>query len=74
MNIWRDNYCLENDYDSKTKLSIIFSFAYIGAQSDLTQVMTLKKKIWSSASELKRTVLKVNCENWHTVLQNGVCN
>ena len=23
MNIWRDNYCLENDYDSKTKLSII---------------------------------------------------
>ena len=25
MNIWRDNYCLENDYDSKTKLSIIFS-------------------------------------------------
>ena len=25
MNIWRDNYCLENDYDSKTKLSIVFS-------------------------------------------------
>ena len=25
MNIWRDNYCLENDYDSKTKQSIIFS-------------------------------------------------
>ena len=25
MNIWRDNYCLENDYDSNTKLSIIFS-------------------------------------------------
>ena len=25
MNIWRDNYCLENDYDSKTKLSIILS-------------------------------------------------
>ena len=25
MNIWRDNYCLENDYDRKTKLSIIFS-------------------------------------------------
>ena len=25
MNIWRGNYCLENDYDSKTKLSIIFS-------------------------------------------------
>ena len=44
MNIWRDNYYLESDYDSKTKLSIIFLFAYIGAQSDLTQVMTLKKK------------------------------
>ena len=28
MNIWRDNYCLENDYDSKTKLSIIFSSCY----------------------------------------------
>ena len=24
----------------------IISFAYIGAQSDLTQVMTLNKKIW----------------------------
>ena len=24
MNIWRDHYCLENDYDSKTKLSINF--------------------------------------------------
>ena len=23
MNIWRDHYCLVNDYDSKTKLSII---------------------------------------------------
>ena len=23
MNIWRDHYCLENDYDSKTKLSIV---------------------------------------------------
>ena len=28
MNIWRDNYCLENDHDSKTKLSIIFLFGY----------------------------------------------
>ena len=28
-NIWRDHYCLENDYDNKTKLSIIYSFAYI---------------------------------------------
>ena len=25
MNIWKDKYCLENDYDSKTKLSIILS-------------------------------------------------
>ena len=29
MNVWRDNYFLENDYDSKTKLSIIFSIPYI---------------------------------------------
>ena len=29
MNIWRHNYCLENDYDSKMKLSIIFSSCYI---------------------------------------------
>ena len=29
MKNWRDNYYLESDYDSKTKLSIIFSFAYI---------------------------------------------
>ena len=28
MNIWRDHYYLESDYNSKTKLSIIFSFAY----------------------------------------------
>ena len=35
INIWRDHYCLENDYNNKTKLSII-SFGYIGAQSDLT--------------------------------------
>ena len=28
MNIWRDNYCLENDYDSKMKLSIIFSMLH----------------------------------------------
>ena len=32
-----------------------FSSCYIGTQSDLTQVMTLKKKIWSSASELHWT-------------------
>ena len=28
MNIWRDNYYLENDYNSKTKLSIIFSILH----------------------------------------------
>ena len=28
MNIWRDNYCSENDYDSTTKLSIIFSILH----------------------------------------------
>ena len=29
MNIWRDNYCLENDYDNKMKLSVIFSILHI---------------------------------------------
>ena len=33
MNIWRDNYCLENDYDSKMKLSIIFSTLHKGQSS-----------------------------------------
>ena len=28
MNIWRDNYCLENDYDRKMKLGIIFSMLH----------------------------------------------
>ena len=32
MNIWRDNYYMESDYDSKMKLSIIFSFAYNNVQ------------------------------------------
>ena len=32
INLWRDHYCLENNYNSKTKLSIIFSFAYIFMQ------------------------------------------
>ena len=31
MDIWRDNYCLEKDYNSKTKLSI-FPFAYINLE------------------------------------------
>ena len=57
MDIWRDYYWLDNDYNSKTKLSII-PFAYIGAQSDLTQAMILKTKIWCSASELKRTKIE----------------
>ena len=36
----------------------IVSSCYIGTQSDLTQVMTLKKKVWSSASELKWTKIE----------------
>ena len=32
-----------------------FYQGYIGAQSDLTQVMTLNKNIWDSAAELTRT-------------------
>ena len=52
----------------QTKLSIIiFSFSYIGTQLDLTQVMTLKKKIWSSTSELKRTK-KEQCLRWFVKL------
>ena len=40
-----------------------FYQGYIGAQSDLTQVTTLKKKIWSLASELIRTKIEqVICE------------
>ena len=43
-----DSYLPEDYYDlnhnGRRKLSI-FPFRYIGAQSDLTQVMTLKKKI-----------------------------
>ena len=50
-----DSYLPEDyynlNYNGRTKLSI-FLIHYIGAQSDLTQVTTLKKKIWSSASEL----------------------
>ena len=43
------------------KLSIIISFGYIGAQSDLTQVMTLKQKVKKSKKSIS---LKVNCEQW----------
>ena len=39
----------------QTKLSIIFSFGYIGAQSDLTQVTTLNKKTESSTAEVNWT-------------------
>ena len=67
MNIWRDNYYLESDYNSKTKLSIILSFAYIGAQSDLTQVMTLNKNILDSAAELMRTK-EEQCLKWFVKL------
>ena len=28
MNIWRGNYCLKNDHDSKTKLSIILQILH----------------------------------------------
>ena len=35
MNIWRDNYCLENDYDSKMKLSIIFSMLHLYGLTNL---------------------------------------
>ena len=55
----------------QTKLSISFSFGYIGAQSDLTQVMTLKEK------NLKLSLCAkpdVNCEQWQAVLWNSVCN
>ena len=66
-----DSYLLEDYYDlnynGRTKLSI-FLIRYIDAQLDLTQVTTLKKKIWNSASELKRPVLDVNCEQWQAVL------
>ena len=56
----------------------IISSCYIGAQSDLTQVMTLKKKnlklnLWAKTDK-DRTVLDVNCEQWQTVLRNSVCN
>ena len=44
-----------------------FQVVTLAPNMGLTQVMTLKKKIWSSASELKRTVLKVNCELWWIV-------
>ena len=53
-----------------------FYQGYIGAQSDLTQVTTLKKKnlklsLWAD-TEKDWTV--VNCEKWQTVLRNSVCN
>ena len=43
MNIWRDNYCLENDYDSKTKLSIIFSTLHFDQLSIFPNSQTLYK-------------------------------
>ena len=47
---------------------------YIGAQKDLTQVTTLKEKVWGSAAKLNQTseiVLDVKlwiCEQWQAVL------
>ena len=65
MNIWRDNYCLENDYDSKTKLSIIFSTLHwcpIGSySSDDPQEKNLKLSLWAKMDK-DRTVSAVNCE------------
>ena len=68
-----DSYLPEDYYDlnynGRTKLSI-FLIHYIGAQSDLTQVTTLKNKnlklsLWAkSEGELW---IMVNCENWQTV-------
>ena len=56
----------------------IISLCYIGAQSDLTQVTTLKRKIWSWAPELKWTKIEqfwmwiVNsdrqfCRTWYVI-------
>ena len=35
MNLWRDNYCLENDYDSNTKLSRISLNLYYNVDSNM---------------------------------------
>ena len=61
----------------------IISSCYIGAQSDLTQVTTLNKKLKAQPLRLighKEKVnygelwITVNCEQWQTVLRNSVCN
>ena len=41
MKIWRDNYCLENDYDTKMKLSIIFSVTGTSAVSTASLSMLI---------------------------------
>ena len=80
MKVWEgnqslDSYLPEDYYDlnctpNEAKYQF-FSFGYIGAQSDLTQVMTLKKKnlklsLWAQPD--------VNCEQGQAVLRNRVCN
>ena len=52
---WR---LLRPQLQQQTTDKYIISSCYIGTQSDLTQVTTLKKKIWSSASELKWTKIE----------------
>ena len=54
---WKEERNKNSSLDKSDKL-IDSSQHYIGTQSDLTQVMTLKKKIWSSASELKQTKIE----------------
>ena len=46
MNIWRDNYYLESDYDSKTKLSIIFLFAYITTHNEVGARLCFYMCLW----------------------------
>ena len=51
---------LWSQLQQQNKAKYHFLIRYIGAQSDLTQVMTLKQKVnWT-----KEISLKVNCEQW----------
>ena len=55
---WR---LLWHQLQQQMKDKYIISSCYIGTQSNLTQVMILKTKIWSSASELKWTKIEQFC-------------
>ena len=47
MNIWRDHYCLENDYDSKMKLSIVLRSVTVKKLTFLPFFSNLtSKSIW----------------------------